>query len=213
MDIAELRTKFLASTNILKSYEKKHVNLYLKWMKDGKLRKLRKQRGIAFTTVEQERKQQKKYQKSKTEFIFIIVDPEVKRPVGDVHLVLQPTRVDGAPLIGELMVMIANKMHRRKGLAFKAVKLMMKFGREYIGVNKFKACVSAVNRASLRLFQDRLGFRRFEFVLGHWILESNDSWEMVEKYEGPPEIDLTGFHKWIRKNKQDISKTNPNPRQ
>jgi RimJ/RimL family protein N-acetyltransferase len=212
MDIAELRTKFLASTNILKSYEKKHVNLYLKWMKDSKLRKIRKKRGIAFTNLEQERKKQKKYQKSKTEFIFMIVDPEGKRPVGDVHLILQPSEIEGAPLIGELIVMIANKMHRRKGLAFKAVKLMMKFGREYIGVSKFKACVSAVNRASLRLFQNRLGFRRFEFVLGHWILESNESWELVEKYEGPPEINLTGFTQWAKKNRQDVLKTNPNPR-
>lgn len=209
MDIAELRTKFLASTNILKSYEKKHVNLYPKWMKDGKLRKLRKMQGIPFTSVEQERKQQKKYQNSKTRFIFIIVNPEDKRPVGDVHLILQPSKVDGEPLIGDLMVMIGNKMHRRKGLAFKAVKLMMKFGREYIGVSKFRACVSAVNRASIRLFQNRLGFRRFEFDLGQWILESNDSWEMVEKYEGPPEIDLSNFR---QSRKKDNSNPNPNPR-
>jgi len=123
--------------------------------------------------------------------------------------------------VGELRVMIAAKKSRRKGLAFKAVKLMMKFGREYLGVRKFFARMRGVNTASLSLFENRLGFRRVEVVYGRWKLESTGSWELFEKYEGPPKIDLTGAFKWGQKGRlnnsdlkgrRDNSALNPNSR-
>jgi len=207
--IQQLRKQFLSSTNILTSYERHDVAMYWKWMQESGIRKSRK---VSIISKAQAVQQQKMCQHSKTQFIFLIVDPEFKRPVGDVHLFLQPASFVGAPLVGELRVMIAIKKSRRKGLAFKAVKLMMKFGREYLGVRKFFAHISGVNTESLALFENRLGFRRVEVVFGHWKLESNEYGELFEKYEGPPEIDLTGVLKWGQKRKRDNSDSNPNSR-
>jgi len=205
----QLKTQFLSSTNILKSYERKHVSMYWKWMQDSSIRKIR---GLSVISRAQVVQQQKMCHCSTTQFIFLIADPEIKRAVGDVRLFLQPASYVGAPRVGELWVMIAVKKSRRKGLAFKAVKLMMKFGREYLGVRKFWAHISGSNTESLALFENRLGFRRVEVVSGYWKLESSEFGEFFEKYEGPPEIDLADILKWGQKRSRDNSKANPNSR-
>jgi len=207
--IKELRAQFLEKTNILISYERCHVDIYRKWMQDTTLRELT---GSSVTTRHQHYMQQKIWQKSTQKHIFLIVEPEVKRPVGDVNLFLTPSHDAENSKIGELMVMIAVKEFRKRGLAFKAVKLMMKFGREYLGVRKFKAHINRDNNASLKLFENRLGFIRTECVYGEWTLESNDAWEIFEPYEGPPKIDLSGFLKWGEKMKEANAELNPNPR-
>jgi len=206
--IQELRSEFLETTNILISYERRHVKMYHEWMQDTKLRELT---GSSVSSRYQDYEQQRIWQNSTINHIFLIVDPKTKQPVGDVNLFLLSRNPDD-PKVGELMVMIAEKKSRKKGLAFKAVKLMMKFGREYLGVVKFKAHIKGDNSASLKLFESRLGFIRTECVFGEWTLESNDAWEIFEPYEGPPQIDLTGFLKWGEKKKEANVKSNPNPR-
>jgi len=205
LHIRELKKQFLSSTNILAKYEKKHVSLYRKWMQSTN----KKLKDYEPWNI---------YQNSTSRFIFLIMSPEVRRqvgivqrPVGMVHLILQQSNIIGAPLIGILSVTIGIKKFRRNGLGFKAVKLMMKFGREYLGVSKFRAHMGGANSACLNLFESRLRFRRVEFVLGQWTLESSDSWEMFEKYEGPPEIDL-GAIQWGENRTRDTSDSNPNPR-
>lgn len=178
-------------------------------MQDSSIRKIR---GLSVISKAQVVQQQKMCHCSTTQFIFLIVDPDIQKPVGDVRLFLQPSSYVGAPLVGELKVMVALKKSRRKGLAFKAVKLMMKFGREYLGVRKFFAHIGGINTGSLALFENRLGFRRVKMTFGHWKLESSEFGEFFEKYEGPPEIDLAEILKWGQKRRRDNSKSNPNSR-
>ena len=54
--------------------------------------------------------------------------------------------------------MIARPDSRRKGLATEALKLMMGYGIEVLGLRKFVAKIKDENEASRNLFVDKLGY-------------------------------------------------------
>lgn len=90
---------------------------------------------------------------------------EEESMIGDVNLFLRPTHL--APLEagtpgyeGEVSVMIAEKDARGFGLAAEAIAAMLKFSDGHLPVHlsSLVAKVSADNVASLRLFQNRMGF-------------------------------------------------------
>jgi RimJ/RimL family protein N-acetyltransferase len=86
--------------------------------------------------------------------------------VGDVNLFLldgAPVAEDyfgGAPAAGgaaEVMVMIAEPAFRRRGYAGEAVRALLRYGAEVLGLRRFVAKVSVGNAPSLGLFA-KLGF-------------------------------------------------------
>jgi RimJ/RimL family protein N-acetyltransferase len=102
---------------------------------------------------------------------FLIVDPTLPpTPLpstsslgclcGDVNLFLHSYL---HPL-GELEVMIAEPLSRRKGIAVEALTLIMAYAREVYGVHGFVVKVGGANEASLKMFRDKLGFEEAEYV-------------------------------------------------
>ena len=79
---------------------------------------------------------------------------------GDVNLFLHPYL---HPL-GELEVMVAEPLSRRKGIAAEALTLLMAYARDVYSVHGFVAKVGGDNEASLRLFRERLGFVQAEYA-------------------------------------------------
>ena len=102
---------------------------------------------------------------------FLIVDPSLApTPLpstsslgclcGDVNLFLHSYL---HPL-GELEVMIAEPLSRRKGIAAEALTLLMAYAREVYAVEGFVVKVGGSNEASLRMFKEKLGFIETEYV-------------------------------------------------
>merc|ERR1719510_2185742 len=89
--------------------------------------------------------------------------------------------------------MIAVRKARKKGLASKAINLMMKFGNNCLGLDRFQVNISDKNKKSLKLFERKLGFRRVDYVpeFKEWTLETQMNYErfVFEKYPGPPPIE------------------------
>jgi len=96
----------------------------------------------------------------------------------------------------ELEVMIAERSHRRKGLAREALLLLVYFilKRVQLPIREFVAKISDGNDASMRLFTMKLGFktrRRLEiFSQTELVLDANTArelatraWDEVQGYE------------------------------
>ena len=64
----------------------------------------------------------------------------------------------------EVCVMIAEPSCRRRGLAQAAVELAMWYGRSKRGLTHFTAKISESNEPSLKLFEEKLGFKRASFA-------------------------------------------------
>ncbi|CAD7943030.1 unnamed protein product [Amoebophrya sp. A120] len=74
-------------------------------------------------------------------------------PCGDVNLFW-----DAEEQIAELNVMIAHEKFRKKGVARQAVRLLMSYAHHALHVNHFRAKILEDNAASIRFFEDKLGF-------------------------------------------------------
>ena len=86
--------------------------------------------------------------------------PDEERMVGDVNLFIND--VDDRQN-AEIDVMVPEISNRRKGYAREAIALMINFGVETLGLNRFFAKINGENAASLRLFKS-LGFEEAKFV-------------------------------------------------
>ena len=113
------------------------------------------------------------------EVTFLIVDPTLPpTPLpstsslgllcGDVNLFLHPYLHPN----GELEVMVAEPLSRRKGIAAEALTLLMSYARAVYGVHGFVVKVGGENEGSLRMFREKLGFADVEYV------EVFDEWEL-----------------------------------
>ena len=60
--------------------------------------------------------------------------------------------------------MIADVNCRRKGFATEALELMMGFGVEKLNVKRFYCKINDANQPSLNLFENRLGFKKVNYV-------------------------------------------------
>jgi RimJ/RimL family protein N-acetyltransferase len=81
--------------------------------------------------------------------------------IGDVNLYLMSddNESDNEYLpAAEIEVMIAEESMRGKRLAGEAVRIMMRFAKERLGIYRFVAKISEKNQQSLKLFTVGLGF-------------------------------------------------------
>ena len=87
-------------------------------------------------------------------------DEEERRMAGDVNLFLHD-RDD--PTNAEIEVMVAEPSLRRRGLAKRALQLLMLYGVRSLGITRFFAKIGADNAPSLALFR-ALGYTQCAFV-------------------------------------------------
>ncbi|CAL8101256.1 unnamed protein product [Orchesella dallaii] len=169
--------KIMGQKVVLVPYRKSHVPKYHEWMEDEETLRLT---GSDRLTLDEEFEMQQKWAEDNDKCTFIILDGElwktsegneVTAMVGDTNLFFnilpssngeEEEDAQQCPYsVAEIEIMIAEKSARRKGLATEALTLMMTFGKEELGVQKFIAKIKEDNESSIALFE-KLGFREVE---------------------------------------------------
>lgn len=142
-------------------YRRVHVPKYHRWMKDTDLLS---QTGSEPLSLDEEYHMQQTWRDSEDKCTFIILDKavldgganEIDAMVGDTNLFLRRDNDDGENL-AEVEIMIAEKAARGRRLGWEAVAMMMRYGREELGVGLFEAKVKDGNEPSHAMFA-KLGF-------------------------------------------------------
>eukprot|EP00871_Galdieria_phlegrea_P003180 jgi/Galph1/3863/GphlegSOOS_G2533.1 len=145
---------------LLVPYEKEFVPLYYRWMQD---KELLHQTATEPLSLEEEYENQQSWKEDEAKCSFIVLhiyDEQPKRIVGDVNLFIHGNDEE---MLAEVEVMIAERMHRRQGLATEAVQLLLFFACTELGVRTFVAKILCENVASITLFE-KIGFKLFQQV-------------------------------------------------
>ncbi|ODN03080.1 N-acetyltransferase 9 [Orchesella cincta] len=141
--------KIVGNKVVLVPYRESHVPKYHEWMGDEETLRLT---GSDRLTLDEEFEMQQKWAEDNDKCTFIILDEALWKAS-------EGNEVEQSPYsIAEIEIMIAEKSARRKGLASEALTLIMTFGKEELGVQKFIAKIKEDNESSIALFQ-KLGFR------------------------------------------------------
>ena len=136
-------------------YREKFVEKYHYWMKDPFLLEMTASEPLS---IEEEYEMQKNWCNDSNKCTFIILvknndsadeNNEISNMCGDVNLFLNDIdNKDNA----EIEIMIAEAKYRGKGLAKEALSLMMSYGINKIGINRFYAKINKSNEVSIKLF-------------------------------------------------------------
>ncbi|KAL5518363.1 hypothetical protein ACEPAH_45 [Sanghuangporus vaninii] len=218
---------------LLVPYRKEHVKKYHEWMLDPELRELTASEPL---TLEEEYEMQRKWQEDEDKLTFIVLSREEPRPegsnnlakavresiystsrmIGDVNLFFKGSASD-EDLEVEAEIMIAERTHRRNGLATEALQLLLSFATSFhyhpsppssnnasmhphshslpISADKLVARIGAKNSASQALFA-KLGFvetRRVEvFDEVEMRLVSDDLPRRVQEWAKGTVVELEG---------------------
>ena len=153
---------------VLVPYQRQHVPLYHKWMQDPALLEATASEPLS---LDDEYAMQITWANDDDKCTFIVLarehhldlpcdgslpsDPTVGM-VGDVNLFFNDA---DDPHVAEIEIMIAEPSARGKGMGLEAVRIMMQYGRSVLGVTKYVAKIGYDNVASIRMFQNKLGFQ------------------------------------------------------
>ncbi|KAM9426260.1 alpha/beta-tubulin-N-acetyltransferase 9 [Pholidichthys leucotaenia] len=141
-------------------YNEHHVPRYHEWMKSPELQQLTASEPL---TLKQEFDMQRSWREDEDKCTFIILDKqrwvdlslqEEHCMVGDVNIFLtDPTD----PTVAELEIMIAEQSYRGKGIGKEVTRMMMCYGVQKLGIEKFQAKIGLGNQISISMFK-KLGF-------------------------------------------------------
>lgn len=158
---------------VLVPYRPEHLQRYHEWMKDPALLEAT---GSEPLSLEEEAKMQTSWRDDTDKCTFIVLEKEkcvfdngdfiainCSAMVGDVNLFLTDEDVEegqeSSPYQqAELDIMIAEQEYRGKGFGQEACLLMMTFGAMKLNLRRFFTKINEDNRASLALFEQKLGF-------------------------------------------------------
>ena len=159
--------KLVGQKVILVAYKKYHVGQYHDWMQS---KELLEKTASERLTLDKEYEMQQKWLRDEDKCTFIVLnkyqyentnlsddtEKEVVAMVGDVNLFFnnEEDRHEA-----ELEVMIAESSARRQGFGCEAVKIMMCYGYNVLGVKNYVVKIGSNNVASINLFK-RLGFQQ-----------------------------------------------------
>jgi RimJ/RimL family protein N-acetyltransferase len=153
---------------LLVPYTEGHVLKYHEWMQDEAILAATASEPLS---LEEEYAMQRSWAEDEDKITFIVLDntstitssqQSNSRAVGDVNCFLND--MDGDKTIAEIEIMIAEPSAKRKGLATEALQVMIHYCREYLHIRRFYAKIGQENIASLRLFKERMGFQKCNYV-------------------------------------------------
>ncbi|XP_023316648.1 N-acetyltransferase 9-like protein [Trichogramma pretiosum] len=191
-------TQITGSKVILVPYKEHHVLRYHEWMKCEELQQLTASEPLS---LEDEYKMQKSWFEDEDKCTFIILNRlkfqeksnEIDSMIGDTNLFFDNSEKEK---IAEIEIMIAEKIDRGKGCGREATILMLIYGIEKLGVQKYSAKISIENVKSCNMFQ-KLDFieisrssvfkevtleKNVDCTWLNW-LRSNVKFEMNENYD------------------------------
>ncbi|KZS07479.1 N-acetyltransferase 9 protein [Daphnia magna] len=133
------QTKITGDLVVLVPYRDIHVPKYHEWMSSEELQKLTASEPLS---VEQEYEMQKSWADDEDKCTFIVLD---KAKYEDTNNEV------------EIEIMIAETCYRKNGRGKESTLLMLKYGKEQLGVKQFHAKIGLDNIASIQMFQ-KIGF-------------------------------------------------------
>jgi len=170
-------TALVGQDVILVPYRSEHVEKYHEWLKDPDIQQATASEPL---TLAEEYDMQRSWHLDDDKLTFIILDRAVhpslddlpsrltQGMIGDVNLFLSDVELDEEDAAvqaspakqGELEIMIAEPLARRKGLASQAIQLMIAYASRpplSLAPTHFLVRIGMANKASIAMF-DRLGF-------------------------------------------------------
>ncbi|XP_057377473.1 alpha/beta-tubulin-N-acetyltransferase 9-like [Daphnia carinata] len=154
------QTKITGDLVFLVPYREIHVPRYHEWMSSEELQKLTASEPLS---LEQEYEMQKSWADDEDKCTFIVLDKakyeetndEVDSMIGDTNIFM----TDNTDVtLAEIEIMIAETCYRRNGRGKESTLLMLRYGKEQLGIKQFHAKIGLDNIASIQMFQ-KIGFR------------------------------------------------------
>lgn len=173
-------------------YGPSHVPVVNRWLKNDRLRELVSARPLSLAD---EYKQQEEWSNDETKRAFIICRRQrprrkkgrkgreknsdaIEKPVGTVDLFIYDETDSSRSRYGEVIIMIAERRWRRRGVAREAVAMAVKFGIVAVGLDRIVAKIMDTNQASIAFFTS-MGFQTYEhdddFDMTHMHLLARDA--------------------------------------
>lgn len=153
---------------VLVPYRRHHVVQYHEWMQDPELLAATASEPLS---LEEEYAMQQTWAEDEHKCTFIVCDPDFADTpgtgshggamAGDVNLFLGSDHEE--PHTAEISIMLAEARSRRKGVSHEALRLVMAYAAQQLGVTKFRAKIDVSNEASQALFR-QLGYRETKRV-------------------------------------------------
>lgn len=148
-----------------------HVLAYHNWMTCPELLRLTASEPL---TLDEEYEMQKTWANDPNKLTFILLDFEKwDRQSSECCSEAQLNSVESDCIFGdvnlflngdvaEISIMVALKSYRRKGNAVKVIRNLLPYSRSRLGLKRVLAKIDIDNKASVRLFTDKLGFSETE---------------------------------------------------
>ncbi|KAI8385699.1 GNAT domain-containing protein [Blakeslea trispora] len=173
---------------VLVPYKPEHVPKYHEWMQSPFLQEMTASEPL---TLEQEYEMQQSWHQDEEKLTFIVQslpkdatqelkslsDTEIVQAtnmIGDVNIFLNDHE---DPTFGEIELMIAEPDYRKTGKGTEALKIMMAYALETLGLKTFHAKVSLKNEPSIQLFQTKFGF--YQVSISTVFEEMTLEWSLV----------------------------------
>ncbi|KAI7905025.1 GNAT domain-containing protein [Cokeromyces recurvatus] len=181
-------------------YRREHVPKYHEWMKSPFLQEMTASEPL---TLEEEYDMQRSWHEDEEKLTFIITtvpkdsnlllkdlsESDIKDNtvmIGDVNIFFNDP--DNDRTFGEIEVMIAEPEYRRTGRGKDALKIMMCYAMEILGVKTFQAKISLKNEPSINLFKSK--FCYYEVAVSSIFQEISLEWTLLEP--APAKVDEYG---------------------
>ncbi|XP_065211921.1 N-acetyltransferase 9-like protein isoform X2 [Planococcus citri] len=136
-------------------------------------------------SIEEEHEMQQTWFRDDDKCTFIVLDKEImdrkhdeiEAMIGDANLYLSTAEDER---IAECGIMIAENMQRGKGKGFETLTLLLKYGCDFLNIEKYVAKISFDNVSSTNLFK-KVGFQMIEE--NHVFSESTLSLSVDERFK------------------------------
>ncbi|ORE08189.1 acyl-CoA N-acyltransferase [Rhizopus microsporus var. microsporus] len=171
-------------------YKPEHVPKYHEWMKSPFLQEMTASEPLS---LEEEYEMQQSWHQDDKKLTFIITALPTDSPVhlkdipkeevkdktvmiGDVNIFFNDP--DDDPTFGEIEVMIAEADYRKTGRGREALRIMMGYAMEELGVKTFHAKISLKNEPSIQLFESKFGF--YPVSVSEIFQETTLEWSLLD---------------------------------
>ena len=145
---------------VLLPYRKRNVAKYHEWMQSPFLLEATASEPLSLQEEYAMQRQWRDDPKKCTFIVHVVLDDGSLCMIGDTNFFFNDA---DDPLCVEIEIMIAETTYQRMGFATTSLQMMMAYGRQKLGIERFVAKIGYANAASLAMFTSaKLGYTVFE---------------------------------------------------